>query len=323
VLLRPDGVGRRLIASLPGEGTKEVGVRIRSAINSAVSGAGIERIALAGIANEFVLYFTTPEEYDRQHYEGGNTHFGQYSSNYMIQELARLSSTLVRGQPAPPPAEFDPTNGVLPNGPLYGSGAESGSIIDQPAAVYPRLAHAAISWQGGPDGLDRPVDKPFLIAERQVGSRWVPYADDLGIAMLWRVDGEGRHDAFWEVPRFTPVGTYRFVVQAKRYRLVSRPFRVEPARTLAVRQVPAPHGYSAVVLEYPEAITDVDITTRPKYADGGAVTFRVAGRRVRVTRAKDDVDFTVRVSGGQPVTVEPGSATDRHGNVNGTGLDLK
>ena len=316
-------VGRRLIASIPGEATKEAGSRIRAAITGAVTGAGIERVVLAGLANEFILYFTTPEEYDRQHYEGGNTHFGQYTLSLMTQELARLAGPLVRGEPAPPAAEFDPTNGVVPNGPVYGNGAESGSIIDQPGPSYVRLGHAAISWQGGPDGLDRPLDKPFVIAERRVGKKWVPYADDLGLAMLWRADGQGRHDAFWEVPRFTPVGTYRFVIQAKRYRLVSREFRVEPARTLTVRQVPAPHGYSAVVLEYPEAIRDVDITTRPKFADGGAVTFRVGSRRVRVTRTRDDVDFTVRVSGGQPVFVDAGAAADRHGNVNGGGLALK
>jgi hypothetical protein len=316
-------VGKRLITSVPGEGTKEVGARIRAAVTGAATGAGIERVAIAGLGNEFVLYFTTPEEYERQHYEGGNTHFGRYSSNLIIQELARLTGTLVRGQPAPEAAAFDPTNGVQPNGPVYGSGADTGSIIDQPAAAYPRLGHAAISWRGGPDGLDRPVDSAFVIAERKVGNSWVRYADDLGLAMLWRVDGEGRHDAFWEVPRFTPVGTYRFVIQAKRYRLTSREFRVEPARTLTVRQVAAPHGYSAVVLEYPEAIRDVDITTRPKFADGGAVTFRVGNRRVRVTRTRDDVDFTVRVPGGVPVFVDAGGASDRHGNVNGAAFALK
>ena len=316
-------VGPRLIASVPGEGTKEMGARIRAAIGRAVAGTGIERVAIAGVANEFVLYFTTPEEYERQHYEGGNTHFGVWSGTLIAQELARLSGTLVRGEPPPPPVEFDPTNGVRPDGPAYGPGAASGAIVEQPAAAYPRLGHAAIAWQGGPEGLDRPLERAFVTAERRVGTRWVPYDSDLGLAMLWRVDGAGRHHAFWEVQRYAPLGTYRFVVQAKRYRLVSREFRVEPARTLTVRQVPAPHGYSAVALEYPEAIRDVDITTRPKFADGGAVTFRVGRRLVRVTRAKDDVDFTVRVPGGVPVFVDPGGARDRHGNVNGTGLALK
>ena len=316
-------VGRRLIATIPGEGTKEVGERIRNAVAGAISGSGVERVVIAGLVNEFVLYFTTPEEYERQHYEGGNSHFGTYSAVLIQQELARLAGTLVRGEPAPPPVEFDPTNGVQPNGPQYGSGADSASIVEQPGAAYPRLGHAAIAWAGGPDGLDRPLDRAFVIAERRVGSRWVRYDDDLGFAMLWRVDANGRHDAFWEVPRFAPLGTYRFVIQGKRYRLTSREFRVGRARTLTVRQVPAPHGYSAVVLEYPEAVRDEDITTRPKFADGGAVTFRVAGRPVRVTRRREDVEFTVRVSGGQPVFVDPGSARDRHGNVNGQGLALK
>jgi neutral ceramidase len=316
-------VDRRVIASIPGEASKEVGAQVRAAVARSVAGSGVERVAISGLANEFVLYFTTPQEYDRQHYEGGNTHFGVYSGNLIVQELARLAGTLVRGEPAPAPVDFDPTNGVVPNGPQYGAGAESGRILEQPAASYPRLGHAAIAWQGGPQGLDRPVDAPFLIAERLANGRWTRHDDDLGLAMLWRVSSEGRHDAFWEVPRNTPVGTYRFVVQAKRYRLTSSEFRVEPARTLTLRQTEAPHGYSAVVLEYPDAIRDVDITTRPEYADGGTVTFRVGGRRVRVTRPKDDVDFTVRVPGGVPVFVDAGSATDRHGNANGTGLALK
>ena len=316
-------VGSRLIASVPGEGTKEMGARIRARIGSAVAGSGIQRVTIAGLANEFVLYFTTPEEYDAQHYEGGNTHFGVWSGTMIAQELARLSGTLARGEPAPAPVDFDPTNGVVPNGPAYGSGAANGSIIDQPAASYPRLGHASIAWQGGPEGLDRPVDAPFVTAERLVKGRWTRYDDDLGLAMLWKVDGNGRHDAFWEVPRYTPAGTYRFVITAKRYRLTSREFQVEPARSLGVVQVPAPHGYSAVSLQYPEAVRDADITTRPKYADGGSVTFRVGTRRVRIERRKDDVDFTVRVPGGVPVFVEAGSARDRWGNVNGDRLALK
>jgi hypothetical protein len=315
-------VGPEVIATIPGEGTKEVGSRVRAAVTQAVTGANVKRVVIGGLVNEFALYFTTPEEYERQHYEGGNTHFGKYSSVLIIDGLAQLMRSLVRGLPAPPAADFDPTNGVLPNGPVYGNGAATGTIAAQPAASYPRLGHAAIAWDGGPDGLDRPVDKPFVTAQRLVKGRWVRYDDDLGLAMLWRVDGN-RHSAFWEIPRYTPVGSYRFVITAKQYRLVSREFLVEPARSLGVVQVPAPHGFSAVSLLYPEAVTDQDITTRPRYADGGAVTFRVGGKKVRVVRRDNDVNFTVRVSGGLPVFVDPGSARDRWGNVNGTGLGLK
>ena len=314
-------IGRRLMVSLPGEGTKEVGVRIRAAVAGAASGFGVERVVLSGLANEFVLYFTTPEEYERQHYEGGNTQFGRFSSNLMIAELARLAGTLVRGEPAPPPAEFDATNGVTPTGPEYGSGAETGTLLEQPAAAVQRLGHARIAWQGGPQGLDRPLDRAFVIAERRVGTAWVRAEDDLGLTMLWQVDEQGRHEAKWEVPRNVPLGEYRLVVQAKRYRLESRSFRVERFTGLTVRQVPARHGYSAVVLEYPDARRDVDITTRPKFADGGIVKFRVGSRLVRVAQGPDTA-FTVRVSGGVPVFVEPGMGRDRHGNVNGDRVGL-
>src|SRR3954452_15720678 len=104
-------IGDRLIVSIPGEPTKEVGTRTRAAVTTATAGSGINRVVVSGLANEFALYFTTPEEYDRQHYEGGNTHFGRYSSNLVEQELATLSRRLVRGEPAQPAADFDPTNG--------------------------------------------------------------------------------------------------------------------------------------------------------------------------------------------------------------------
>jgi neutral ceramidase len=149
-------VGPRLIVSVPGEGTKEVGARIRAEVERAVAGSGIERVVVSGLVNDFVLYFTTPEEYALQHYEGGNTHFGTYASDLVKEELARLAGTLVRGEPAPQAVPFDPTNGVRPDGPLYGDGAASGALTAQPAAAYPRLGHALLAWQGAPQGLDRP-----------------------------------------------------------------------------------------------------------------------------------------------------------------------
>ena len=315
-------VGPQMIVSIPGEGTKEAGERIRLAVGSQVAGSGIERVVMSGLANEFVLYFTTPEEYDRQHYEGGNTHFGRVSSNLLRQELATLAGRLVRGEPAQPAAEFDPTNGVKPDGPPYGSGAESGTLIGgPPARPYGRLDRATIAWQGGPQGLDRPLDRPFITAERRVGRRWVRVDDDLGLSMLWKVDGGGRHDAFWEIPLDAPMGRYRLVVTAKRYRLESPPFFVEGAQTLRLVEVPAPAGRVAVALEYPDAVRDVDLTSRPRRASGGVITFRVGNRKVRVRRSGST--FSVPAPAGTPVTVARKGARDRYGNFNGASLKVR
>ena len=315
-------VGPQMIVSIPGEGTKEVGERIRLAVESQIAGSGIERVVMSGLANEFVLYFTTPEEYDRQHYEGGNTHFGRVSFNLLRQELSTLAGRLARGEAAQPAAEFDPTNGVTPDGPQYGSGAASGTLVGgPPARPYGRLDRATVAWQGGPQGLDRPVDKPFLTAERRVGRRWVRVDDDLGLAMLWKVDGGGRYDAQWEIPLDAPMGRYRFVITAKRYRLVFESFFVEGAKTMKVVEVPAPAGRVAVALEYPEAVRDVDLTSRPKRASGGTVVFRVGNRNVRVRRSGST--FSVPAPAGTPVTIARKGARDRYGNFNGDAAKLR
>ena len=315
-------LGNRLIVTVPGEPTKEVGTRIRAAVAAATQGTGIDRVVVSGLSNEFVLYFTTPEEYDRQHYEGGNTHFGRFSSVLVQQELATLARRLVRGEPAQSPADFDPTNGVSPDGPRYGPGASSATLIAGPEAKpFGRLDRATLSWQGGPGGLDRPVDRPFISAERRVGRRWVKVDDDLGLAMLWKVDQNGRYDSQWEIPLNAPMGTYHLVVTANRYRLESPEFKVEGAQTLKLVEVPAPAGRVAVALEYPDAIRDVDLTDRPKRAIGGTVVFRVGKRKVRVRRHGST--FSVAAPAGKPISVRRKGALDSYGNFNGNALTLR
>ena len=315
-------VGRRVIVSVPGEGTKEVGERIRAAVTSAVAGSGIEGVVVSGLANEFVLYFTTPEEYDRQHYEGGNTHFGRQSSVLLTSELAKLSGALIRGAPAPAPFAFDPTNGVGPNGPPYPDGAAGARALSQPGARYGRLQRASFSWQGGARGLDRPLDRAFVTAQRRKRGRWVNQDSDLGLAMLWKVDGDGRYSVAWEIPLDTPRGIYRLVVTAKRYSLTSREFRVSGTGALQVVPVTAREGHVAVGLQYPGAERDVDLTHRPQFARGGVVRFRVGNRTVRVKRKRGRF-FRVRAPAGVPVSVQALGARDRFFNVNGSARRLR
>ena len=148
------------------------------------------------------------------------------------------------------------------------------------------------------------------------------FDDDLGLAMLWRVDDEGRHDARWEVPLDAPAGIYRLVVRAKRYRLVSAPFRVVDSRALTVREVPAAPGRVAVVLEYPAARRDVDLTARPPRAAGGGGGLP-GGRRSRARAPPRAAStFSVAAPAGAPVSVAAGTARDRFGNANGAAVAL-
>jgi hypothetical protein len=277
---------------------------------------------VSGLAGEFIQYFTTPEEYDRQHYEGGSTLYGPLSSNLLRQELAELTRRLVSGEPAQAAYPLDPTNGVSPDGPPYEPGATSATIVQQPGPVR-RFERAAFGWRGAPNGLDRPLDRAFVVVQRKRRrGPWRTVDSDLGLGTLWKVDGEGNHQALWEVPRAAAIGVYRIQVRANGYRLTSRRFKVRVARALKVRTVDAPAGRVAAVLDYPSAVRDHDLRHRPPTASGGSVRFRVGDRTVVVRRRRGTV-FEVAAPAGVPVAIAAGAARDRHGNRNGPAAALR
>jgi hypothetical protein len=217
-------VGDRLIVSVPGEMTAGMGHRVRAAVLAASRRGGIRRVVISGLANEYLNYFATPEEYARQHYEGGSTLYGEFSSNLVMESLVGLATSLVRGLKAPEPHAFDPTNGVSPEGEPFSRGATAATPAEQPTSTRPG-ATASFVWDGGLRGFDRPLDRAFVSIERVSGGRKV-VTTDLGLRIVWEVDDEGRYTATWHVPSGTPSGTYRFLISANGYRLSSRAFRV-------------------------------------------------------------------------------------------------
>jgi hypothetical protein len=184
-------------------------------------------------------------------------------------------------------------------------------------------------WRGGASGTDRPLDRPFVRVQRLGGGRWRTADTDLGLRILWRVDDDrpklsgvprfrsgeaGRYTAWWEPALSAPTGRYRFVVAARRYRLVSRSFRLRPAGNL-VAELRRTGRTVTVRLAYPPATPEVDFTARPGRAASGRATLRVDGRRLHVGIHGGSGTFTAPASA--DVSVAPGAARDRFGNVNG------
>lgn len=306
-------IADRLVVSVPGEMTVEMGRRVRAAAR-AQAGPEIRRVVLSGHANEMISYLTTPEEYDRQHYEGAATFFGRESSNVIRDGLADLSARLADGRPAPDPYPFDPTNGLEPDLRPFGQGATSATALGQPSTTR-RLDLARFRWQGGPRGLDRPLDEAFVTIERRTGDGWERATDDLGLDVLWRVDDEGRYTVVWQVARDAPTGDYRFTVSANRYRLSSATFRVAASRSLQAVPVDGSAGRRTVEVRYPspERRGELIISWHPTRIAGGAVVFAVGDDRRRVVvEAKRGARFSVEA--GPSERVEVVEARDRLGN---------
>jgi hypothetical protein len=158
-------IADQLMITVPGEATVGTGRMFRSAVAAATQGARISRIVISGFANEYLSYIATPQEYERQHYEGGFTLYGRTESLVFAGALADLAHRLVTGLPTPDPYPYDPNNGKHTTDGTYGDGAAQGSQTAQPADIA-RLGHATFAWQGGADGLDRPVDRAFVTISR-------------------------------------------------------------------------------------------------------------------------------------------------------------
>jgi neutral ceramidase len=322
-------IGDRIVVSVPGEMTEDMGRRVRSAVMQATSSSGIADVVVSGLANEYADYFTTPEEYDAQHYEGAATIYGRASSVALQEVLVELSAALVGGTPAPAPYAYDPTNGVGASAAPFPTGAPSASSFVQPPAEAQRLSHPQIWWQGGVRGYDRPLDRAFVLVQRSVGGgAWQTVDSDLGLNVLWTVDDNGKYSAEWEVPLGAPAGSYRFVVQANRYSWTSSAFAVVPARSLSVSRV----GRAAVRLDYPAAVSheavgdppgdsSADLTARPRSASAGRVTFVVNGRSVSAPVGSDGT-ASVAAPVGASVVVAAGAARDAFGNANGSALSF-
>lgn len=310
-------VGDGLLASVPGEMTVEMGRRTRAAVLAAARPLGVRRVVIAGYANEYLHYFVTPEEYGQQHYEGGSTLYGTFSSNLIRDGLTDLAARMARGEPAPAPDAFDPTNGVVPDTAPYQRGPASATALVQPPDAA-RLTRATFAWQGGLRGFDRPLDRPFVSVEERAGQRWRTVADDLGVRIIWRVDDAGRYDAQWQVSPSARTGHYRFVVTANRYGLRSRPFRVVRARTLHARLVRVSGGRALVALDYPPLDDMADLVSHPRSVSGGYAAASVAGRPVTVRGRRGLLAIPLGGASASALRIAAGAAGDRFGNVTAT-----
>src|SRR5439155_3709505 len=158
-----------IIASVPGEPSIEVGRQIQAAMarSGATRARGIDFTVVVGLAQEYTGYYTTPEEYDKQFYEGGHTVFGKWSSDLVIQAHGDLTRRLLLGKPDPAPGGTLPGSNIGKAPALTGDGGAPGEITHQPQVRVQRMRTVSISWKGGAAGRDRPLDGPFITLERK------------------------------------------------------------------------------------------------------------------------------------------------------------
>ncbi len=100
-------IGPIAFATLPAELTTTMGWRIEKQLSERLErrSRGVTDVVLIGLANEYISYITTPEEYEAQRYEAASTMYGPYSGPVLQYMLDRLAEGI--GEAPPPPV--DPT----------------------------------------------------------------------------------------------------------------------------------------------------------------------------------------------------------------------
>jgi len=231
-----------VILPLPFEVTAESGRRVATRVKREFEehgDSGVEHVWVAGNANGYFGYTTTPEEYFRQNYEGGHTLYGRYSTPYLTAQLGLLTRDfLVR----PGVQELTPAwtyrlraNTFYPED-LAGTGLRR--VMRQPTPVRADASsqedYIAFRWKDVGPGEIR-FHQPLSCVEVKINDQWVlmssngepihddgydlevRYLGDLGNAM-------GKYELRWYNP--VPGGEYRFRIEPRGEQppLVSRAF---------------------------------------------------------------------------------------------------
>ena len=270
-------VGDRLLLGAPGEPSVEMGRRFEEAVRPQLP-PGVRDPVVVGLANDYMGYLTTPEEYQMQHYEGGHTVFGLWTSLLVRDSLVALSRSLAMGEPAPEPDQPAALGGTDPG--AFPAGDAEGSVTEEPPAAVSRFDSVSIGWAGSEMGVDRPVDQPFVTLERMVRGRWLTSDTDLGLAFIWREEG-GDYTARYEMPADEPLGRHRLRIRSATYDLQSRPFTVRRSRALKLRGVLRRHRRLVVVAQNPVPDPEKAILWRSTVPTGGRAVLKVGKRRVK------------------------------------------
>jgi neutral ceramidase len=329
-------VGDRLLLGVPGEPSVEAGRRMCAAA-LATCGAPVVDAMIVGLAHRYLGYFTTPEEYDQQHYEGGHTVFGRHTSLLIERTHAELASDLAaephrRDEPAPGrvgrareaedrrqpgPVGHDPRTGAGE----FGAPASRLRLVRQPPAEVARLTTVELVWRGAPRGYDRPVGEPLLVLQRESARGWEDVEDDLGLGFVWRQRGR-RVTACYEVPVDLPLGRHRLQVRGRRSWISTFPFAVVACRELRLRGVEVVGDELRFVAQVPPPNPVLHLRARERTPRGGSVRFVVGGS---VHRAEwDGAGAWVATLTAVPkaVHVPAGGLEDGVGNRSGGAVDL-
>jgi neutral ceramidase len=243
-------IGNLAILGVPFEVTTMSGRRLRKTVLDALAPAGVDTVVIAGLANDYLHYMATREEYSAQMYEGASTYAGPWQLAATQQEARKLALTMASGEPAPqgvPAADIS----VGVDAPVsLDPPSNFGAVVSDADAQYTQGDLVDVSFVSGYPGNDLKTMSSYVYAERQnANGGWDVIATDRDpqLRFVWNSSSNpvstelnmisaSTAEVLWKIPLNTLPGTYRLrhdgVSRTSRgapptpYEAVSRPFEI-------------------------------------------------------------------------------------------------
>mgnify|MGYP000061565900 CR=1 FL=1 len=220
-------IGNLAIVGLPWEITTMAGRRIRETILDVLKTDGVDYVVINGLANDYVSYLTTREEYALQMYESASNQFGPWSLAAVQQETRRLALDMVNGAASDagptPPVTFPQLIQLLPpqGTDLPPPGSSFGATVTDADASYQAGDTVRAVFQASSPNSDLKTDGSFLFVEQKLADdSWQVIATDADpeTSFVWNSDTPepqllatvtSTAEILWRIPRNTAAGTYR------------------------------------------------------------------------------------------------------------------
>jgi neutral ceramidase len=225
-------IGQLYLIGVPGEVTIGAGLRLRRTVAEVV-GADVQDVLVAGYANSYFHYLTTPEEYDSQQYEGGSTLFGRWQLPALQQTAARLASAMRDGEDLPlGPVAPDISGKTISLQPPIVVDApplqkEFGDVLTAPRANYRAGERVSVVFAGAHPGNVLHRGGTYLRVEHHRNGEWRTVADDGDWSTTFRWERYGvaasKVTLTWDIPEGTEAGEYRL-----RYEGDAKPLAGDP-----------------------------------------------------------------------------------------------
>ncbi len=172
-------IGRLVLIGVPGEMTTMSARRLRADIKGIMKPHGeVKNVIIAGLANAYSGYITTPEEYKIQHYAGGHTLWGPETLAAHRQVFANQATSIIAGTSLSQGATAeDLVDDQIINaiGVVYDDKRlweEFGETTSDTASTYFAGQTATATFRSGHPQNDFQTMDSFFKVQQNVGGNW-------------------------------------------------------------------------------------------------------------------------------------------------------